>query len=212
MTTLDNRQPTLALNQTVALSGIFPSSAGNLLPLGAIRTYAFTAQGNPNADTNGQLLPVSQNSALFSLLGTTYGGDGIKSFALPDLRNRAVVDEGNGRPEGSTAGSVTETIVFSDLQSLGPLPPVATDDTASTSQNDAVALTSLLANDTDLNGDSLSIVSVDGSAGQAPPRHVRLGACEGLSRSDPACLKQTLSPPANYGKPQLGERQGNSLC
>ena len=45
---------------------------------------------------NGQLLPISQNTALFSILGTTYGGDGRTTFALPDLRGRAPVSEGQG--------------------------------------------------------------------------------------------------------------------
>ncbi len=45
---------------------------------------------------NGQLLPISQNSALFSILGTTYGGDGRTTFALPDLRGRIPMHEGNG--------------------------------------------------------------------------------------------------------------------
>ena len=45
---------------------------------------------------HGQLLPISQNAALFSLLGTTYGGDGRTTFALPDLRGRVVAGEGHG--------------------------------------------------------------------------------------------------------------------
>jgi microcystin-dependent protein len=48
------------------------------------------------ADANGQLLPISQNQALFSLLGTTYGGDGRTTFALPDLRGRAPIHVGQG--------------------------------------------------------------------------------------------------------------------
>lgn len=48
------------------------------------------------AELNGQLLPISSNSALFSLLGTTYGGDGRTTFGLPDMRGRSAVHEGNG--------------------------------------------------------------------------------------------------------------------
>ena len=48
------------------------------------------------AQCNGQLLPINQNQALFSLLGTTYGGDGRTTFALPDLRGRAIVGNGQG--------------------------------------------------------------------------------------------------------------------
>lgn len=48
------------------------------------------------AACDGQLLPIAQNSALFSLLGTTYGGDGITTFALPDLRGRSAIHQGHG--------------------------------------------------------------------------------------------------------------------
>ena len=64
---------------------------------------------------NGQLLPISQNSALFSILGTTYGGDGRTNFALPDLRGRAPVHAGNGpglttRSLGQKSGSETNSL------------------------------------------------------------------------------------------------------
>ncbi len=56
--------------------------------------YNFAPQGW--ALCNGQLLPISQNTALFSLLGTTYGGDGVSTFALPDLRGRVPISSGQG--------------------------------------------------------------------------------------------------------------------
>ncbi len=56
--------------------------------------YNFAPQGW--ALCNGQLLPISQNTALFSLLGTTYGGDGVSNFALPDLRGRVPISSGQG--------------------------------------------------------------------------------------------------------------------
>src|SRR5512141_3138746 len=52
---------------------------------------------------NGQLLPINQNQALFSILGTTYGGDGRTNFALPDLRGRAPVDASATTPQGATS-------------------------------------------------------------------------------------------------------------
>lgn len=63
----------------------------------------------------GQLLPIAQNSALFSLLGTTYGGDGIRTFGLPDLRGRSPIGFGQGPglsnyPQGATGGSETVTL------------------------------------------------------------------------------------------------------
>ncbi len=56
--------------------------------------YNFAPRGW--AFCNGQILPISQNTALFSLLGTTYGGDGVSTFALPDLRSRVAIHSGQG--------------------------------------------------------------------------------------------------------------------
>ncbi len=65
----------------------------------------------------GQLLPINTNQALFSLLGTTYGGDGINTFALPDLRGRVPVhpNVSAGLPQGSKAGVENVTLVPNNL-------------------------------------------------------------------------------------------------
>jgi len=62
--------------------------------LGEIRTFAFGFVPSGWAACDGQVLPINQNQALFALLGTTYGGDGRTTFALPDLRGRVAVGEG----------------------------------------------------------------------------------------------------------------------
>jgi microcystin-dependent protein len=69
---------------------------------------------------NGQLLPISQNTALFSLLGTTYGGDGVSTFALPDLRGRVPISAGQGpglQPYqlGQNGGAETATLGVNQL-------------------------------------------------------------------------------------------------
>jgi len=69
---------------------------------------------------DGQLLPISQNTALFSLLGTTYGGDGKSTFALPDLQGRAPMHPGQGaglsnHDLGETAGSEISTLLESEI-------------------------------------------------------------------------------------------------
>lgn len=69
---------------------------------------------------NGQLLSIAQNQALFALIGTTYGGDGQVTFALPDLRGRAPVHQGQGpglnaRTIGETFGSETVTLLASQM-------------------------------------------------------------------------------------------------
>jgi microcystin-dependent protein len=64
---------------------------------------------------NGQLLPIDQNEALFSLLGTTYGGDGQINFGLPDLRGRLPVHVGPGFALGQAAGAETVTLTSSQV-------------------------------------------------------------------------------------------------
>jgi microcystin-dependent protein len=71
---------------------------------------------------DGQILPISQNTALFSLIGTTYGGNGVSTFALPDLRGRAPVHPGQGpgltpRSLGESAGSETHALNVSQMPS-----------------------------------------------------------------------------------------------
>jgi len=81
--------------------------------LGEIRIVAFDFVPPGWARCDGQLLPINQNTALFSLLRTTYGGDGQVTFALPDLRGRTPLHTGPGHPmgeaTGGTAGATTVT-------------------------------------------------------------------------------------------------------
>jgi microcystin-dependent protein len=64
---------------------------------------------------NGQLLPINQNQALFSLLGTTYGGDGRVNFALPDLRGRAPIHIGSGFAQGEKLGEEAHTVTIQEM-------------------------------------------------------------------------------------------------
>lgn len=64
---------------------------------------------------NGQLLAINQNQALFSLLGTTYGGNGQTNFALPDLRGRAPVHVGQGIVQGQVGGETAHTLTTQEL-------------------------------------------------------------------------------------------------
>lgn len=66
---------------------------------------------------NGQTLPINQNQALFSLLGTTYGGNGQTTFALPDLRGRVPMHEGSGFTLGEGGGEVFHTLTQSEMPS-----------------------------------------------------------------------------------------------
>lgn len=64
---------------------------------------------------DGQILPISQNQSLFELLGTTYGGDGRTSFALPDLRGRTPIHEGQGHSQGQKDGKETHTLTMAEM-------------------------------------------------------------------------------------------------
>ena len=88
--------------------------------IGQITMFGGTFAPRGWADCDGQLLAISGNSALFSLLGTTYGGDGRTTFGLPDLRGRAPMHTGNGpgltpRPMGQKSGAESNTIVSNNL-------------------------------------------------------------------------------------------------
>ena len=87
-----------------------------------IRIFPFNFAPKGWAWCDGQLLPLSQNTALFSLLGTTYGGDGKSNFALPDLQGRAPMHPGQGpglslHDLGETGGSETVTLLESEIPS-----------------------------------------------------------------------------------------------
>ena len=85
-----------------------------------IRIFPFNFAPRGWAWCDGQLLPLSQNTALFSLLGTTYGGNGKSNFALPDLQGRAPMHPGQGpglslHDLGETGGSETVTLLTSEM-------------------------------------------------------------------------------------------------
>jgi microcystin-dependent protein len=90
--------------------------------LGEIRIMSFNYAPKGWALCNGQLLPINQNQALFSLFGTTYGGDGQTTFALPDLRGRVPVHAGNGFTQGQRAGEENHTLTTSEMQAHTHLP------------------------------------------------------------------------------------------
>jgi microcystin-dependent protein len=79
--------------------------------LSEIRIMSFNFAPKGWALCNGQLLPINQNQALFSLLGTTYGGNGQTTFALPDLRGSAPMHVGSGHTLGERSGQETHTLV-----------------------------------------------------------------------------------------------------
>lgn len=83
--------------------------------LSEIRMMSFNFPPKGWAFCDGQLLPINQNQALFSLLGTVYGGDGRVNFGLPDLRGRVPIHEGSGYTLGQRAGEQSHTLVIAEL-------------------------------------------------------------------------------------------------
>lgn len=83
--------------------------------LSEIRIMSFSFPPKGWALCDGQLLPINQNQALFSLLGTTYGGDGRVNFGLPDLRSRAPIHMGSGHTLGERGGEQAHTLSISEI-------------------------------------------------------------------------------------------------
>ena len=82
--------------------------------LGEIRAFAFNWPPKGWAKCEGQTLPINQNQSLYSLLGTTFGGDGRTTFGLPDLRGRAIMHEGPYYPQGMKQG--VEHVTLNEAQ------------------------------------------------------------------------------------------------
>src|SRR4249919_2686 len=83
--------------------------------LSEIRIMSFGYAPRGWAMCNGQLLPINQNQALFSLLGTVYGGNGQTNFALPDLRGQVPIHVGQGFTLGQKGGEQAHTLTISEL-------------------------------------------------------------------------------------------------
>lgn len=102
---------------------VTPTANAGMEPfVGEITWVGFSFCPRGYAEANGQLLPISSNTTLFSLLGTTYGGDGRTNFALPDLRARSAVHAGTGPglntiKQGTKGGAEQTTLTTNNLPS-----------------------------------------------------------------------------------------------
>jgi microcystin-dependent protein len=83
--------------------------------VGEIRPCGFNFAPRGWAFCNGQILSLAQNTALFSLLGTTYGGNGTSTFALPDLRGRSVIGFEESTPQGTMGGAESVTLTANEV-------------------------------------------------------------------------------------------------
>ncbi|HEX2904670.1 MAG TPA: tail fiber protein [Jatrophihabitans sp.] len=83
--------------------------------IGEIKLISFTFAPQGWAFCNGQTLPINQNQALFSILGTQYGGDGQTTFALPNLQARMPIHQGNSYTVGNVGGEVSHALTVAEL-------------------------------------------------------------------------------------------------
>ena len=120
----DNYQSSLVVTEYTPLSGTFPVNGGSGGALGDTLGFVYDFAGNFAPDGSvaleGETLPISGDPALFQILGTTYGGNGVSTFALPNLSGRAIVGAGQGpglpnQTLGATSGSATVSLTPSQL-------------------------------------------------------------------------------------------------
>src|SRR4051812_2840623 len=91
-----------------------------------LRIFAFNFAPKGWAQCNGQLLPINQNQALFSLLGTMYGGNGQTTFALPDLRGCVPIHVGQGITQAQRSGEETHTVNINEMAAHNHVPSAST--------------------------------------------------------------------------------------
>src|SRR5438309_1605572 len=94
--------------------------------IGEIRMFAGNFAPAGWAFCNGALIPISENDTLFNLIGTTYGGDGQNTFALPDLQSRVPVHVGPGFALGQTGGAEAVTLTTSQIPAHTHVPQAST--------------------------------------------------------------------------------------
>ena len=135
-----------AMTGASALAMTAPASAQIQPYIGQMMQAGFNFCPSGWATASGQLLAISQNTALFSLLGTTYGGNGQTTFALPDLRGRVAVNQGQGLAPyflGQSGGSETVTLLSTNLPKhshVGGIQTVASGANSTSPNGNAFAL------------------------------------------------------------------------
>jgi microcystin-dependent protein len=122
-----------------------------------IMSFAFPPKGWALCD--GQLLPINQNQALFSLLGTTYGGDGRVNFALPDLRARTPIHFGSGHTLGERGGEQAHTLSIAEIPTHEHVQSAS-----SANGNNSVATSNILASVSGLYGPPSSLTALEPSS------------------------------------------------
>jgi microcystin-dependent protein len=122
----ENRIPFLAINYIISLNGVLPSEQTTPY-LGEIRIFPFFTNPSGWFTCNGQLLPISNYTALFTLLTNTYGGNGKTNFALPDLQGAVPMKTSPDMPLGQKSGESTHTLKLAEIPAHNHLANAAAD-------------------------------------------------------------------------------------
>jgi microcystin-dependent protein len=128
--------------------------------LSEIRIMSFSFAPKGWALCNGQLLPINQNQALFSLLGTTFGGDGRVNFALPNLQGRVPMHVGSGHTLGERGGEQAHTLSIAEI----PTHTHVLNGTTSTTNPQPVPVSSYLAPTASMYGGATNLVSLQAAS------------------------------------------------
>jgi microcystin-dependent protein len=114
--------------------------------LGEIKIISWNFPPKGWAFCNGQFLPINQNQALFSLFGTTYGGNGQTTFALPDFRGRVPVHVGGGHIQGEVGGQSAHTVTIQEMPTHTHFVQVTNNDGTDANPTSGVILSKSVAN------------------------------------------------------------------
>jgi microcystin-dependent protein len=189
-----------------------PAMAGPEEYLGEIMYVGFNFCPRGTAEASGQLLPIAQNTALFALLGTIYGGDGQTTFALPDLRGRVPVHAGQAPglsnvDQGEMGGAESRTLTFAQMPSHAH--------TATTTVADIAVTSVLRGSDTNGNskspgGNALAITKQPSYASASPATDMAAGSVQstvtGGSATTTVDATNSGSSPVGVRDPFLGLR------
>ena len=139
--------------------------------LSEIRIFSFNFAPRGWALCNGQILPINQNQALFSLLGTTYGGNGTTTFALPNLQGREPIHTGSGHTLGEIGGEEAHTLTVGEVPGHGHGARVSSGAASTNAPANALLAESLLGqpyHDPDAGATTLASTALDATGGSQP--------------------------------------------
>lgn len=201
---LQNAQPSVGLAYAVALVGVYPSRDSGSWPtdtpvIGEVFMFAGDYAPGGMALAQGQLLPINSNQALFSLLGTTYGGDGVTTFALPDLRGRGILGTGTGNPLGRRQGSDTTALTVAQMPAHDHLYEDGQGSSSSGGSSSGIASSSAAASSSSSGGSSSAAASSSGAASSSAAASSSNGGSSSAAASSSAGASSSAAASSSNG-------------